>query len=109
MEQARGIPAARRKGGTYNPPKTPFKYVEPVSLSSHIYIRLTSAPTVRGFASCVEVSLKRSVRIMGDDSVESDITFAAVWHKRAILTGNQFAVFRCFIADFPCNTPRQRP
>jgi len=46
---------------------------------------------------------------MGDDSVESDITFAAVWHKRAILTGNQFAVFRCFIADFPCNTPRQRP
>jgi hypothetical protein len=69
--------------------------IESSSLDSFIYIRISSAPIGfksgmrTEFASDVEVSLQRRVRVVGDDSVETAVTLAAVWNKGAILTGDR--------------------
>jgi hypothetical protein len=65
---------------------------------SFIYIRITSTPIAfesgirTGFAVDIEVSFHRRVRVIGDDSVETAVTIAAVWNKGTIATGDQFQV-----------------
>ena len=68
--------------------------IEPV-LTPYIYIRVSSLPVVSaselrfGFASLVEVPLKRNIRIVGDDSLGPSLIIATVWDKGSIFNGAQ--------------------